>query len=377
MLSNLKSNISRNLTNLRGWKTNRKIVVFESDDWGSIRMPCKKVKEDYEKLGYDLSKNPYCQFDTLANSEDLLSLFDLLSKFEDFKRNNPIITFNTVIGNPKFDFIKRNNFEHYEYEIFTETLERYYPNENIFQLWKEGIKSNLIKPQFHGREHVNVPLWLKELKDNNKPLIDAFNLGFWGIPNSLYSSNKLNIQASYDSYKETDVEFYRKSVENGLNLFEDLFKYKSKSFIANNYVWNERLNFILKRNGIDFLQGMKYQKLPLSNYNNARKKKKVYTGLKNENGQIHFVRNCVFEPAHYSNIDNVGNCLNHIQEAFLFKKPAIITMHRLNLIGSISLNNRSENHKQLESLLNSIIKKWPDVEFMTSDSLGLLIKNSN
>jgi hypothetical protein len=39
MINSLKSTLSRNLTNARGWRTNRKIIVFESDDWGSIRMP--------------------------------------------------------------------------------------------------------------------------------------------------------------------------------------------------------------------------------------------------------------------------------------------------------------------------------------------------
>jgi hypothetical protein len=39
MINSLKSTLSRNLTNARGWRTNRKIVVIESDDWGSIRMP--------------------------------------------------------------------------------------------------------------------------------------------------------------------------------------------------------------------------------------------------------------------------------------------------------------------------------------------------
>jgi hypothetical protein len=39
MINSLKTTLSRNITNARGWKTNRKIVVIESDDWGSIRMP--------------------------------------------------------------------------------------------------------------------------------------------------------------------------------------------------------------------------------------------------------------------------------------------------------------------------------------------------
>ena len=36
MFKKLKSSIGRNLTNARGWRSNRKIFVIESDDSGSI-----------------------------------------------------------------------------------------------------------------------------------------------------------------------------------------------------------------------------------------------------------------------------------------------------------------------------------------------------
>jgi hypothetical protein len=36
---NLRDILGKYYINLRGWKTKRKIVVIESDDWGSIRMP--------------------------------------------------------------------------------------------------------------------------------------------------------------------------------------------------------------------------------------------------------------------------------------------------------------------------------------------------
>lgn len=34
-----KQRITHNLFNIPGWHTKRHIVVFESDDWGAIRMP--------------------------------------------------------------------------------------------------------------------------------------------------------------------------------------------------------------------------------------------------------------------------------------------------------------------------------------------------
>ncbi len=42
LLKEIKSKISRHYTNLSGWRTKRKIVVFESDDWGSIKNALKR-----------------------------------------------------------------------------------------------------------------------------------------------------------------------------------------------------------------------------------------------------------------------------------------------------------------------------------------------
>lgn len=377
MFNNLKKFISRNLTNACGWRTDRKIIVIESDDWGTIRMPNAQTKREYERLGYSVSQNPYCTFDTLADSEDLETLFKTLSEFKDKNGNNAIVTFNTVVANPDFIKIKDSNFEEYWYEPFTETLKRYYPNDNVFDLWKQGIKDKLIKPQFHGREHVNVPLWLEELKRNNKPLLDAFHLNFWGIPKEIYKPLGLNIQASFDSNEPEHINFYKDSIADGLKMFRNLFGFKSTTFIANNYTWSDNLNSILNDNGIKGFQSMKYQKLPFKNIaNKERPKTTVYGGKVNEIGQIYLVRNCVFEPSQYNRgFDNIGNCIKQIEQAFFFKKPAIIASHRLNFIGQLSKKNRTENLRQFNILLNTILKKWPSVEFLTSDELVEIIQN--
>lgn len=370
MINALKSTLSRNITNARGWRTNRKIVVIESDDWGAIRMPNLEVKRKYEELGYKISNNPYCNYDTLANTEDLEVLFDNLSKFKDNSGRSPIITLNTVMANPSFDQIQNSGFKKYFYEPFTETLEKYYPNERVFKLWEQGINNMLIRPQFHGREHVNVLLWLKELQRSNKPLIDAFKLDFWGIPSDIYEPKKLNIQASYDSDEEENINFYKTTVSDGLQLFENIFGFRSKTFIANNYIWSSELDEVLNEQGVIGFQGMKYQIQPLSQLHQKRIKNEVYTGKRNSKGQVYLVRNCIFEPSQFdSNFNNIGKCLQQIEQAFFFKKPAILTSHRINYIGGLSKENRNSTMHQLNILLDSILKKWPNVEFLSSDEL--------
>ena len=64
--------ILRNIINTFGYKTNRKIVVFESVDWGSIRMPSKLAYSNLLKKGIGVDKSYlYDTLDSLEKKEDL------------------------------------------------------------------------------------------------------------------------------------------------------------------------------------------------------------------------------------------------------------------------------------------------------------------
>jgi len=82
------------------------------------------------------------------------------------------------------------------------------------------------------------------------------------------------------------------------------------------------------------------------------------------------VRNVVFEPTEDRGIDWVDFTLKQIKTAFRWNKPAIISSHRVNFCGHIDEKNREKGLKSLEGLLQEIVKKWPDVEFMSADELG-------
>ena len=101
--------------------------------------------------------------------------------------------------------------------------------------------------------------------------------------------------------------------------------------------------------------------------------KRHYLGQRSKNGQRYLVRNCFFEPSENQYKSWVESCLREIDISFRWRKPAIISIHRVNFIGFINPKNRDLNLPQFEQLLYEILKKWPDVEFMTSDQLGDLI----
>ena len=377
MVSSFIRKVARHLLNRPGWTTNRKIVVVESDDWGSIRMPSTGVYNELLRHGVPVGNSPYCRFDSLASEKDLELLFELLSGFKDRSGRHPAITANVVVSNPDFDKIRESNFKEYFCEPITETFKKYPEHAGCMELWKSGNRAGIFHPQSHGKEHLNVAFWLKLLQKDLYHFRLAFDHHCWGLSSDVYPDLNRSIQASFDIESGVHLPIVEDAIRDGLGLFEELFGYRSESFIANNFIWSSSLNRVLKEEGVHYLQGMKYQKLPLLN-GNRRKMIRHYLGEKNEFGQYYLIRNCTFEPSiNGPEFDSVDDCLNGIATAFFWKKPAIISTHRINYVGFLDIKNRDKNLRQLKIMLQEILKRWPDVEFVTSDMLGRIIENKN
>lgn len=373
MFRNFKQQFTRHFKNIPGWHTNRKIVVIESDDWGGIRMPSKVVYNQLFKEGYKPDTDPYLKYDSLASEQDLSGLFDVLSSVKDKNENPAIVTANCVMVNPDFKKIKESRFEKYFYESFIETLKRYPNQQHSFKLWQEGIERGIFHPQFHGREHLNVDQWMKGLKDGDKMLHKAFEHEMISI-SSIPSKMRFGYMEALDFYDLNEKHNKESIIKDGLHLFEQIFGFKSSTFIANCYIWHKDFEKTLYECGVHFIQGIPVQLQPeLSQNSHSLKRTYHFTGQKNKFGQSYLVRNAHFEPTLFPDRDIVNECLSHIEIAFKWHKPAIISSHRLNYIGTIDAENASRNLKLFELLLNQIVKNWPDIEFMTSNQLGHII----
>lgn len=367
--------ITHSLLNLPGYHTSRKLVVIESDDWGSIRMPSMEVYEQLLKKGIGVDNLAFNRFDALSSETDLKALFEVLQSVKDKNGNPAIITANTIVANPDFDKIRQSNFTKYHYEPFTETLKRYPEHSAAFDLWQQGIAKQVFRPQFHGREHLNVTRWMKALKDNVGNARVAFDLGMY----DLSEGNQITTDSYMDTLNfehETELEFQKKSIVEGLDLFEKLFGYRSTTFIAPCYIWDNRLNATLAEKGVKALQGGWFQMKPTVGSKHVFKKEFHYTGECNKFKQRYLVRNVSFEPSINTNAESVNEVLQRMEFLFRMKKPVIISSHRLNFIGFIDKNNRDKNLKLLEELLRRIATRWPDVEFVSSDKLVNIIERN-
>lgn len=356
---------------VRGTRFERKIIVFESDDWGSVRVPNREVYEFLSKKISGFSNNPYNCFDSLESESDLNLLSEVLSLFADSKGHHPKFTLNFIVANPDFTRIEKSNFLKYYYSEFTESYKSY--GYNSFQALKEGINAQLLKPQYHGREHLNVVRWMKLLKDEQQEMLLAFRNQVFSI--DFFSKNKRNnIMAALDHNNKEEQLFSNHSLIDGLNIFKKHFGFVPTTFIAPCNVWHDDSEKILKEGEIKVFQSLYARQIPTEG-DQPYKIRYHYTGERNVNGQFYLVRNAYFEPSTLSNYPWVENCLKKINTAFMFNKPAIISTHRLNYTGGIFEENRGKNLTLLKELLGKIMSRWPDVEFMSSDELAQLYLN--
>lgn len=372
-VSELKSSFFGNLINIPGWSSQRKIVVIESDDWGSIRMPSRTVYDNLKRYRIDVDTNPFNKYDNLENEEDIYKLLTVLSKYKDANNNSPVITANFVMANPDFGKIRDQRYESYFYETINETYSKYPGCKRSLDLIQDGIKSGLLYPQCHGREHVNVCRWLNYLKEGVPEYLAAFEYETFAIKPGRSTVFESSILAALDYHNEGSKAFILSSLDEGLTLFEDLFGYKSESFIAPSYVWDDSMEAFTSLRGVKYLQTTNIQFIAGTFSNGRYKKKYRIIGRQNNYGQTYLVRNCYFEPATIYNYDWIKKCLKKMEFAFRWGKPAVISMHRLNFIGSIFPDNRKNNLTLLDNLLQEMLKKWPDIEFINSKKLGDLV----
>jgi hypothetical protein len=369
---NFKESLIRNIKNIPGKKTKRKIVVIYVDDYGSIRVKDKEARQNLMIQGIPMDHNRYSRFDTLADRVDLELLFGTLTSVKDFYGNHACFTPFANIANPDFEKIRESGFASYYREPFTETLKRYgKAYDGVYDLWKQGISENIFYPAYHGTEHVNVKRFMQALQTQHTSTRLGFDNESVCLPHLPDEKAIKNASSTFDIDTASDNDRLREDIVIGMNMFENLLGYRSKQFTPGAGKYSPDLDSILFKNGIKYINVNRYFPYPMGD--GVYIKKFLYNGKKTEFGQKYIVRNCVFEPTNDNGTINKGaaaNCLLNIEAAFRWQAPAIISTHRVNFVGQLESSHRDESLKQLKQLLTEIVKKWPDVEFMNGDQMA-------
>jgi hypothetical protein len=364
MIYRLRRTLVNNIKNIPGWRTNRRIVVMECDDWGGIRMPSAEARDAMIKKGLNISDSRFDKYDTLADAEDLERLFTVLESVRDSAGNHAVMTPLVVVANPDFDRIRESEFLEYHYEPFRTTLQRYYPDQDVFRLWQEGLSRGVFIPELHGRDHIAVPFWMKELQAGTRELRTAFDHGYVSLETPGVPEPVSGFRAEFFFENNDQKKLLENAIEDSVKIFTDIFGRCPSTFVPGNGFFHPDFDQFLVKTGVSFLNVM--HRTPYLGVKGELRYKRYVSGQKGK-GITYYTRNCAFEPTEngYTGIDST---LSQIAAAFRWGKPAIISTHRVNFVGAIDRRNRERGLQELKKLLGLILKKWPDTEFKSSGS---------
>ena len=240
--SKLKSLIKKFLYK-KGLKTDRQIIVFESDDWGAVRNSNKENIGVLHSEFSDLKVDNYTAFDCLENQEDVVKLKNILTNHTDSKGRKAKFTLNFATANPDFERIKASDYDKFYYTMLDKNEEY----KNVLSEIKLGIKDGCFQPQLHSREHLNSKFLMMDLKTN--PCVRrAFDLNIVGVADD-----------NYNGLDTLNQENNEQLLTEAMDCFERLFGYKSTTFIAPCYVWDTKDEKVLSCLGVKALQGKIFQ----------------------------------------------------------------------------------------------------------------------
>lgn len=359
----------KKITSKFGYQTHKKQVLILSDDWGSVRLKSLAARQAMRKKGIDVDANRFDYFDCLESNKDLEGLFKILTKYKDHLGNHPCITAVTNVANPDFAAIKGSDFKQYHFEKNIETYKRYPNSDRVFSLVKEGIATKIFIPQSHAREHLQVNWWMAELQEKESMARKVFKDEFFFLRNNHLINKEIGgLGGSLQTLYSDDFESAAKITNSALEMFKEIYGYKSDYFCPPAQFYPESILPILSNQDIKWLDVARTQKV--ARLHKKPKQSFRILGQKSSYGFRYLVRNAVFESNLSNDSNGVDSCLRNIQDAFNCKQPAIISNHRVSFVGGIEEQNRIKGLKALDILLTQILKKWPEVEFINLQDLN-------
>lgn len=358
------------LKNVRGWRTSRKLVAFAVDDYANVRVASRRARERLSESGLDLTSQ-MDRYDTLETRQDLEALFEVLSSVRDAQDESAIFTAYALSANPDFGAIRKDG-QHYHSETATATFERLANEqpkayEGAWAMWQEGIERGLIQPQFHGREHLNVELFERKLARRDPALMANLEAQSLAALEDEPDMPGVGFTHAFGLHRAESLERHREILAEGLDLFENVWGFHSRTFTPPAQKLHPALYADAVRGGVRAIDKPLHCVRSLGDGRSAREINR--SGRQRGQDHVTVVRNVVFEPGKDRRFDSAERAVQQIAAAFRWRKPAIISSHRVNFCGHIDETNRKHGLSALHSLLAETTARWPDVEFVSVDEL--------
>lgn len=362
--------LSDNLKNVRGWRTPRRLVAFAVDDYANVRVASREARQRLVDAGLDLSHQMDRQ-DALETRQDLEALFDVLDSVRDSRDRPAKLTAYALSANPDFERIRADGQRYYGESVPATfaRLEAEQPTayQRAWALWQEGMERGLLQPQFHGREHLNVELFEHKLRSGAPDLLANIEQdSLAGIADDP-AMPRVGFTHAFGLHDAAALPVHREILADGLNRFEQVWGVRSKTFTPPAQKLHPSLYETAESGGVISID--KPFRCTRAMGDNTSRREVNRSGRQRGQNHLTVVRNVVFEPGKDMGFDPVERAVQQVAAAFRWRKPAIISSHRVNFCGHLDEANRKHGLEALRKLLKKITTRWPDVEFVGVDEL--------
>lgn len=365
----------KSVKNLPGWRTRRKLVVFNVDDYGNVRLASRAAGDRLSRAGVALGGR-FDRLDTLETRADLEGLLEVLDSVRDSAGRGAVFTPYALSANPDFAALRADP-DTWQAEALPDTFARLSAEDpqaygGAWALWREGIDRGLLQPEFHGREHLNLRLVMRKLARRDADVMANLQAESMAGLTDDPDLPGVGFTHAFGLADRSDLAQHREIIADGIARFARIFGRPATCFTPP----AQRLHPALQ--GFVAAQGIRAIDRPLhavQQLDRGRTRRAFHVmGRKRGQDHVTLVRNVLFEPGLAPGRDEVARALGLIEAAFRWGKPAMISSHRVNFCGHIDPANRKAGLAALKRLLNAILHRWPDAEFLSAGELAQQIE---
>jgi hypothetical protein len=353
-----------------GKRLPKKYVVFAIDDYGNTRVPAK------DPILNTNSTNRFDLVDTLETRTDLELLFEVLKSVTDQYGNHAVFTPFSLTHNVNVESLLDGEFA---VELLPDTFKKLSNSnpENYSGAWETlnvGMEEGIFAPEFHGREHFSYDMVKKlwdEFPEFRKEVMikkGLYDIDHW---NSKYNGRW---NSSFSYFNGADVGSFKNILSEGVQAFRSVYGKSPKAFTPPGQEFPTQLISYCSKLG---LKAIDRPFLTVKSWDKKKSYQLNINWLGKGEEPTRIVRNIVFEPALDGYLSSISRVISDVGKAFNHKKPVIISSHRANFCGAIDERYRQKGLLNLRLLLNELLKKHPDVCFVSYAVLVELIRKND
>jgi hypothetical protein len=330
------------LVSKQGKKTNAKIVIIESDDWGMQRAMDEEALTHVEKK-YGAANFTRWTTDALETTEDIDLLCNLLADYAQSFQSQPVITANFITHNIDYASTDTCQFK----SIATHHTQ-------LKSKYQSAITNGHLYAELHGYSHFQHNQLLHYFASANGKA-DFANRFFFAK-----TTIKNQLLFLRGEFAKTN-SFAKENLLQAVQVFKNVFGYSPKTLIAPNFIFDEIFFDTIKNQSIHTLQSA-------NRCVNAKDAKLIVAPFGFTENLFFSARNCRLDPHPNYNFF-ADQCIAAIEKCFAAHVPAVIDCHRVNFSGRFTPAYRNTSINELKKVLDHLAAKHPDTLFLNSAQL--------